>query len=79
MQRKNIYTHICIYTGFPGGSVVKNPLANAGHGFNLWVGKIPGEANSTPLFLPRKFHGQSGLAGLQSHGIAKGSDRTGVI
>ena len=27
--------------GFPGGSVVKNPLANAGDGFIPWVGKIP--------------------------------------
>ena len=30
--------------GFPGGTVVKNPPANAGdtrHGFDPWVGKIP--------------------------------------
>ena len=78
MQRKNIYTHICIYTGLPGGSVVKNPPASAGHGFNLWVGKIPGEGNITSLFLPRKFHGQRGLAGLRSHEVAKGSDMTEV-
>ena len=27
---------------FPGGSVVKNPPANAGgHGFSPWAGKIP--------------------------------------
>ena len=31
--------------GFPGGAVVKNPLANAVRhkrlGFNTWIGKIP--------------------------------------
>ena len=30
--------------GFPGGTVVKNPPANAGgikHRFDPWVGKIP--------------------------------------
>ena len=26
---------------FPGGSVVKNPPANAGDAFDPWVGKIP--------------------------------------
>ena len=36
--------------GFPGGSVVKNIPANAGDvGFDLWVGKIPGEGNGIPL------------------------------
>ena len=33
--------------GFPGGSVVKNTSANSG--FNLWVGKFPGEENDNPL------------------------------
>ena len=35
---------VCIYTAFPGGSVVENLPANSGdlrHSFNLWVGKIP--------------------------------------
>ena len=27
--------------GFPGGSVIKNPLANAGDRFDSWPGKIP--------------------------------------
>ena len=58
--------------------MVKNPPANAGHGFNPWVGKIPAEANRTLLFLPKKFHGQRGLAGLHSHGVAKGPDMTEV-
>ena len=39
--------------GFLGGSLVKNPPANAGdevQGFNLWIGKIPWrEKNDNPL------------------------------
>ena len=36
-----------------------------GHGFDPWVGKIPGgvHGNSTPVFLPGEFHGQRSLAG----------------
>ena len=44
--------------GFPGGSVVENPPANAGD-----VGSIPGqedplekEMQPTLVFLPEKFH-----------------------
>ena len=51
--------------GFPGGSVVENPPANAGD-----VGSIPGqedplekEMQPTPVFLPGKSHGQRSLAG----------------
>ena len=43
-----MYMYVCKYTdmwGFPGGSVVKNLLANAGdtrkHGFDPWLGKVP--------------------------------------
>ena len=44
--KENIYAYICTHRdmGFPGGTVVKNPPANAGdtrHGFDPWVGKIP--------------------------------------
>ena len=36
--------------GFPGGSVVKNPLANAGDaGSILESGRSPGEGNGNPL------------------------------
>ena len=38
--------------GIPGGSVVKNPPANAGdarHEFDPWSGRSPGERNSNPL------------------------------
>ena len=36
--------------GFPGGSVVKNPLANAGDsGLILRSGRFPGQGNGNPL------------------------------
>ena len=60
--------------GFPGGSVVNNPLANAGD-----VSLIPasrrslGEGNGTPVFLPGKSHGQRSLAGLHSTGSKRGA------
>ena len=55
--------------GFPGGAVVKNLPANAGDagdsGFCSWVGKIPWRRKwqSTPAFMPGKFHGQRSLVG----------------
>ena len=53
--------------GFPGGSVGKESACNAGDSlqhrrpkFNPWVGKIPWRSKwqPTPVFLPRKSHGQ---------------------
>ena len=64
--------------GFPGGSVVKNPPANAGRcGFHPWVGMIPWRRKwqSTPEFLPGKSHGQRSLVGCSPWGH-KESDRT---
>ena len=56
--------------GFPGGSVVKNPPANAGDvgdkGLIPESGRSPGEGNGnplTPVLLPRESHGQRSLAG----------------
>ena len=50
--------------GFPGGLEVKNPPTSAGD-----TGLIPGSGRSlekematTPVFLPKKFHGQRSLA-----------------
>ena len=41
---------IFIFIGFPGGSVVKNPPANAGEGSSIPVlGRSPGEGNGNPL------------------------------
>ena len=57
---------------FPGGSVVKNPLANAAdtedHGFDLWIEKIPWRRNwqPTPIFLPGKIPWTEEPGGLQS-------------
>ena len=47
-------------TGFPGGSVVRNPPANSGdQGLDPWVGKIPWRKKwqPTPVLLPGKSHG----------------------
>ena len=44
----HIHTHTHIYGGFPGGSVVKNPPANAGDGGSIpGSGKFPGEKLAT--------------------------------
>ena len=51
--------------GFPGGSVVKNPPANARDmGSILGLGKSPGEVNGKPLQYSclEKPHGQRSLA-----------------
>ena len=58
--------------GFPGGSVVKNPPANAEdtgrHGFDPWVSKIPWSRKwqPTPVFLPGR-----GAWRTTVHGIAQ--------
>ena len=60
--------------GFPGGSKVKKPPANAGRqkrpGLNPWVGKIPWRRKwqPTPVFLPGKSQGQRSLAGYNPWG-----------
>ena len=59
--------------GFPGGSVVNNPPANtgdAGDWFDPWVGMIPWRRKwqPTPVFSPRKSHGQRGLVGYSPWG-----------
>ena len=56
-------TLLQLLLGFPGGSVVKNPTANAGDageaGLIPGLERFPGEGNSN---LPGKFHGQRSLA-----------------
>jgi len=54
--------------GFSGGTVVKNLPANVGNARD--TGLIPGLGTfsgvgdaTTPVFLPRKFHGHRSLAG----------------
>ena len=90
-----INPHHALNWCFPGGTVVKNPAANAGDtgdtgsipglrrspgggssvrkestcsagdpGLIPELGRSPGEGNqTTPVFLPREFHGQRSLAG----------------
>ena len=49
-MKKNMYIYIYICTGFPGGSVVKTPSANAGDsGLIPQSGRSPGEGNGNPL------------------------------
>ena len=54
---------LCKRKGFPGGSSVKNPLANAGHSSLTPVVKIPWrrKRQPTPVFLPGQSKGQSSL------------------
>ena len=57
--------------GFPGGSGVKKPPANAGDlGLIPWVRNIPWKRKWQPtlVFLPGKFHGQRNLAGYRPWG-----------
>ena len=53
------------WSGCPDGTVVKNPPAKkVVSSIPAWVRKIPGRRRwqSTPIFLPGKFHGQRSLA-----------------
>ena len=58
------------HQGFPGGSVGIESACQCRrlrrHGFNLWVGRSPGERHGSPLqypvFLSRESHGQRSLA-----------------
>ena len=73
----------CFSVGFPGGSKVEHPPANAGH-----VGSIPGRGRGgeipwrrkwqpTPVFLPGESHGRWSLVGYSPRG-RKESDTTEV-
>ena len=61
------------YTGFPGGSVLKNPPANAGDGFNPWVGKSPLEKEMATDFniLAWRIPWTEEPGGLQSMGLQR--------
>ena len=70
----------CSTNCFPGGTVVKNPPANAGDSRD--VCSIPGGGEVpwikkwqlTPVFLPGKSHGQRGLGGYSLEGCKVGHD-----
>ena len=59
--------------GFPGGSVVKNPSANAeDEGLIPGSGRSPGEENGNSfIFLPRKSHILRSLVGYSPLGCKK--------
>ena len=64
------------YEGLPGGSVVKNPSANAGdEGLIPRSGRSPGEENGNSfVFLPRTSHRQRSLVGYSPLGCKKVED-----
>ena len=50
MERESKRGGYMILTGFPGGSVAKNPPTNAGDAGSIPVsGRSPGEGNGNPL------------------------------
>ena len=57
-------------SGFPGGSVVKNPPANAG---DAGSGRFPWRRkwHPTPVLLPGESHGLRSLVGYIAHGVTK--------
>ena len=69
----NIFTFISIYlmyVGFPSGSVVKNPPANAGETGDMDLipgsGRCPGIGNGNPVFLPEESHEHRGSVDMGS-------------
>ena len=69
---------LSFHKGFPGGSLVKNPPANAGDvGSIPGLGRSPGVGNGNPLRYPflENSMGQRILEGYSSWG-RKGSDTT---
>ena len=78
--RKKLVSPVCVSiafdnasVGFPGGSLVKNPFANAGEsGLIPGSGRSPGVSNGNPLqysFLGN--HTDKRASGLQSMGSQK--------
>ena len=69
--------HNWVTSVFLGVSAVKYPPAKQESGFDPWVGEIPWRRKwqPTPVFLPRKSHGQRSLVGYRPWGC-KESDIT---
>ena len=63
-------TRDSVYTGVPGGSVVKNLPAMQQKWVQSWVRKIPWKRKwqLTPVYLPGKSQGQRSLAGYSPWG-----------
>ena len=63
--------HLWIYRSFPGGFSSKESACKSRRcRFDSWVGKIPWRSKwqPTPVFLPRKSHGQRSLVGYSPWG-----------
>ena len=75
------YIGIATLGGIPGGSVEKNPSANAGDVSPIpGIGKIPWRRKwqPIPVFLPGELQGQRSPAGYSAEGHTE-SDKTEVI
>ena len=72
-----IFYQLDLIMGFPGGSAVRNPPANAGDmrdmGSDPWFQKMPWRRKwqCTLVFLPGEFHGQRSLAGYSPWGLKR--------
>ena len=66
MDDRQYFSLVTSLKGFPGGSVVKNPLANTGDelGRSHWKMKW----QPTAVFLPGESHGQRSLVGFSPWG-----------
>jgi len=76
--------HVCILRDFPGGSVVKNPPANAGNiGDSGWIpglGRSPGGGNGNSLqysWLENPM--DRGVWWVTVHGVAKELDCVDIL
>ena len=75
---ERLHFHLHTYLGFPGGSVAKNLLANAGDvGLIPGSGRSPGERNCNPLQDScLENHMGRGARRARVHGVTKESDMT---
>ena len=73
-----IFVYVQLIWGFPGGSEVKNPPANAGNvGSIPGSGRSPGEGNGNPLqYSCLRNPMDRGAWQATVHGVAKESDMT---
>ena len=82
VSKKLLLPETYFIKGFPGGSAVKNPPANAGDARDVGsipgLGRIPGEGNCIPLqyFCLSNARDRGACAGCTIHGVTKEADMT---
>ena len=77
MGRKSERKGKCVYEGFPGRSVVKNPPAAQEAGLSCGSGRSLGEGNGNPpQYSCLKIPKDRGALWPTGHGVTKESDRT---